>query len=236
MSQLETIPDTIKKFYNLPLEEKQAFFIYSGWASIIFRTKEKILAFDIGEKGITTEALNSIQQLDLHLYSHTHWDHFSPRVIKKLFELTKAPLIAEPMVAKEIPNEIPRDRIKIPSKDEIIHISGFEITSTVGIHPRPITLFRVKWNETSIFHGADSGYVNLTKFNADLAFIPTGTPSPSCSPEKGLKMVIDIQPHIAIAIHGTTKQMQKFKELVEKKLPECSVIIPNMNQITKVAL
>jgi len=236
MSKVETSPDTIKEFFNLSLEKKQAIFIYSGWASILFRTKEKIIAFDIGEKGITNEALSSIQQLDLHLYSHAHWDHFSPKVTKKLFDLTKAPLIVEPMIVKEIPNEIPRDNIRVTSVDEIINISGFGISSTVGIHTRPITLYRVKWKETSIFHGADSGYVNLSKLNADFAFIPTGSPSPSCSPEEGSKMVMDIQPHLAIAMHGTTKQMQKFKELVEEKLPECSVIIPKMNQITKIVL
>ncbi|MFX0182585.1 MAG: MBL fold metallo-hydrolase [Candidatus Hodarchaeota archaeon] len=236
MSKEETTPDLIKDIYNLPLGEKEAAFIYSGWARILFRTKEKTIAFDIGAKGITTEGLNFIKHLDLHLYSHTHRDHFSPRVTKKLFKQTNAPLIVEPMVTEEIPEEIPSESIQVLSTGETKQISGFEIRSTVGIHPRPITLFCFKWDKISIFHGADSGHVNLSRLKAEFAFIPTGRPSPSCSPEEGLKMVMDVQSQVAVAMHGTTKQMQEFKHLVEKNMPECSVIIPEKGKITKILI
>ncbi len=230
-----TTLNTIQQFYNTPLEEKEAIFIYSGWASILFRTKEKVIAFDIGDKGIANEALGSVTKLDLQLYSHTHWDHFSPRVIKMLYEKTNAPMIVEPVIIEEISEEIPMEMIKSAS-GENIRISDFEISSVVGIHPRSITLFKVKWFETSIFHGADSGYVDLSKMKANILFVPTGTPSPSCSPEEGLKMALDVQPKVAIAMHGTKKQMQKFQQLVQKKLPECSVVIPKQNQITQITI
>jgi len=37
-------------------------------------------------------------------------------------------------------------------------------------------------------------------------------------------------------MHGTKKQMQKFQQLVQKKLPECSVVIPKQNQITQITI
>lgn len=203
---------------------------------ILFRTKEKIIAFDLGEKGIQSEGLNLICNLDLHTYSHTPWDHFSPKVTQQLFNQTKAPLIAEPMIIDEMPEGIPSESVHVATPDKNIHLAGFEIVSAIGVHPRPITIFTAKWGEISIFHGADSGYVDLYNLKAKLAFVPTGSPSPSCSPENGYKMVKDIQPQVVIAMHGRPKQMQKFKCLLEKKIPGCSVIIPEIGEITRLFL
>jgi L-ascorbate metabolism protein UlaG (beta-lactamase superfamily) len=174
-----------------------------------------------------------IENLDLHFYSHNHWDHFSSNVTEQIFELTSAPVIAERQVASELENKITDKKLKSTISGKTITINGFEIKAISGIHPCPITLFRVKWEEGSFFHGADSGYVPLKDYPADIAFIPTGSPSPSCSPEKALKMVLDVEPKVAIAMHGTKRQMEKFKTLTNKELPDITVIIPLVNKPTK---
>lgn len=226
----------IKDLYTVTLEENQTVFTYFGWAGIILRTKRHALAFDIGEKCIHKSEINLIENLDLQLYSHTHWDHFTPPVTKKIFENTEAPVIVEPQVAVELTNDIPADKLKSINSGDTLKINDFEIKAILGVHPRPITLFRVKWSECNLFHGADSGYVPLKDYSADLAFIPTGSPSPSCSPLNALQMLLDIEPQIVVAMHGTKKQMQKFKTLALEKLPETKVILPEVNKPIKLTL
>ena len=39
-----------------------------------------------------------------------------------------------------------------------------------------------------MFHAGDSGYVQVKDYPSDLAFLPTGSPSPTASPEYALKL------------------------------------------------
>lgn len=71
----------------------------------------------------------------------------------------------------------------------------------------------------------------MKDYPAKLAFLPTGFPSPSCSPESALRLALDLEPHVAVAMHGKLAQMDKFKALVKKELPETTVIIPKKNKM-----
>ncbi|MHA2291963.1 MAG: MBL fold metallo-hydrolase [Candidatus Hodarchaeales archaeon] len=236
MSEKKADSQIIDDIYKVPLDENEVTFTYFGWAGIILRTKSHAIALDIGEKSLQKDQLSSIKNLDLQLYSHTHWDHYSLPVTKKIFETTKAPVIAEPQVATELKDNIPADKLRSLQSGDTLSLDGFEIKAIAGIHPRPITLFRVKWKECNLFHGADSGYIPLKNYLADLAFIPTGSPSPSCSPQNALKMVVDIKPQVVVAMHGTNAQMQKFKSLVNDKFPDTKIILPEMKKIIKFTL
>lgn len=231
-----TNSDIVRELYNKRVQEGEVIFTYFGWAGIILRTKKVALALDIGKKCIKKSQIISMKNLDLHFYSHTHWDHFNSEVAEEIFAFTSAPVIAEPQVISELKNKIPENELNSAISGKTIILNGFEIEAVSGIHPIPITLFRVKWDECSFFHGADSDYVPLKDYAADFAFIPTGTPSPSCSPEKALKMVLDVEPKIVIAMHGTKRQMEKFRALVNEELSDTTVIIPIINKLTKFKL
>ncbi len=96
-----------------------------------------------------------------------------------------------------------------------------------GKHIGPIYLYHIKIGDIRIFHGGDSSYVSLKKFPSDVAFVPTGEPSPTCSPKKAFKMARDMKPQVAVAIHGSPSQHMKFKKKMEADLAATSVIIPN---------
>jgi L-ascorbate metabolism protein UlaG (beta-lactamase superfamily) len=236
MENKEILSDSIEDIMMMSLQKNELAFIYFGWAGIILRTKEKILAFDIGQKCLKKDQFNQIDNLDIQFYSHTHWDHFHLDVTMQLFHQTEAKIVAEPQVYDELIQKVDRESLfkGIPGKQ--LNIDNFTIDTVVGIHPRPISLFRVQWNGFSIFHGADSGYVSLNHIPAQLSFIPTGTPSPSCSPENGLKMALDTKSRFIVAMHGTKKQKEKFKTLVLRKLPDTQVIIPEEGKIIKLAI
>lgn len=193
-------------------------FIYFGWAGILLKTIRKAIAIDVGKESLPKKQLKKINHLDLILHSHSHWGHFEPETTLELFQNTQAPIIIEPQIIDEFQNQTKQKFSHIGKKlihadpNNLITEGGITIETIVEVHPRPISIFRISWDNFSVFHGADSGYVSLHKFPSNIVIIPTGSPSPSCSPENGLKMVLDLKPKIAIAMHGNNTQMGKFKK------------------------
>ena len=88
----------------------------------------------------------------------------------------------------------------------------------------------------SIFHGGDSGFVPLKGLKADVAFLPTGEPSPTASPTDALKMALDLNPKLVVTIHGSKAQNKQFQSLAGKELPEAKVYIPERWKPIKVKL
>ena len=90
--------------------------------------------------------------------------------------------------------------------------------------------------ELSIFHGGDSGHVPMGGLRADVAIVPTGSPSPSCTPETAVAMIQDLRAKVAIAVHGSKKNLDAFQALAEKEVPETELIIPRTCELVKVAI
>lgn len=232
----KTEPDPISELIALSLKKDDIAFIYFGWAGILLKAKQRIVAFDLCEYILTKKNVEKITTLDLQLNSHIHGDHYDLESTKQFFQQTGAKIIVNPQIFKELKNEVPNEVLFSAIPNKPIIIGDFIVNSIEGIHPSPISVFHVKWNDLSVFHGGDSDYVPLKNYQADLAFIPTGSPSPSCSPEKGLKMALDTKPMIAVATHGTKAQMEKFQSLVVQELPDTEVVIPEKNELIKLTL
>lgn len=227
----------IKELFTLPIDKNEIAFMYFGYSGILFRTKDKAIAIDICKICIDSDdQIKALENLDLQLNTHTHRDHFDVETTSKIFKVSGAEIIADPQVAKELEKEIPTDKLKALTSDKKLSIEGLEISAVSGVHPGSITLFKMKWPDFSIFHGGDSGYIPLKDYPADLAFLPTGAPSPSCSPENALKMSLDVRPKVIVTMHGNQDQMQKFKTIALKEMPDLNVVIPKIKKPLKIAL
>jgi L-ascorbate metabolism protein UlaG (beta-lactamase superfamily) len=230
--------DPISDLIALSLNDDELAFIYFGWAGILLKAKRKIIAFDLCNYVLNHNKLkvDSITSLDLQFNSHVHGDHFDLKTTTQIFQQTGAKMITEPRVFEKLKGKVPDEALFSGNPYKPLYIDDFRINSIEGIHPSPITIWRVHWEDVNVFHGADSGHVPLENYLADLAFIPTGSPSPSCSPEKGLKMAMDVKPEVVITMHGAESQMTEFKGLVAKELPETKVVIPEANKVIKIPL
>jgi L-ascorbate metabolism protein UlaG (beta-lactamase superfamily) len=232
--QLDPISDLI----TVSLKENDFAFIYFGWAGILLKAKQRLIAFDLCAYDnilLKKQNVEKITSLDLQLNSHIHRDHFNLENTIQFFQQTGAKILVNPQIFDELTNKVPNDVLFSAIPNKPITVGDFTVNSIEGIHLSPISVFHVKWDGLSVFHGADSDYVPLENYQADLAFIPTGYPSPSCSPEKGLNMVLDIKPTIAVAIHGKKAEMEKFKALVTKEIPDTEVVIPEKNELIKLS-
>ncbi len=68
--------------------------------------------------------------------------------------------------------------------------------------------------------------MRLKRTSADLAFVPVGTAT-TCSPVVAIATIMDLQPKLAVPIHGRRQEMKQFKNIMEKVLPEVEVIVPD---------
>ena len=226
----------IKELLTLPIEKNEIGFIYFGYSGVILRTKDKTIAIDMCKMCFDNkDQINELKNLDFQLNTHTHRDHFDIETTMKLFEISGAMVIADPEVIRGL-EKLPPEKVKAMKSGDKFSVNRLEFSAVSGVHPGSITLFKLEFTDFSIFHGGDSGYIPLKEYTADLAFLPTGAPSPSCSPENALEMALDINPKVVVPMHGNQDQMQKFKTLVSKEIPNIKVIIPKIKEPIKISL
>ncbi|MHA1905760.1 MAG: MBL fold metallo-hydrolase [Candidatus Thorarchaeota archaeon] len=238
-SKKENLPEMIEKFYSLPLQEKELAFIYFGYAGILFRTRNGSVGIDLA-LGVDVEVIDAIPELDLFLITHKHYDHFNKKIVMRIFEKTTATIIAEPIVAGELAKKIPPDRLIFGEPGEKrqtdFKIGNVTVTAAMGVHPCPITVYKIKWDNLTVFHAGDSGYMALGQHKAHVAFLPIGRPSPTCAPEIALAMAKWLKAKVVVGMHGGAKQMKEFTELMAEKLPKTEVVIPQKFSMTKLSL
>lgn len=230
--------ESISRLYSLTLEKREIGFLYLGASRVIVRTEKGAAAIDTGRfpKQIESKAIKS---LDLILYTHIHSDHYNRDAARRLFRATRAHIVAEKHVANDLEEYIPSDKLisrNPEDKEDTFNIGNAKVTSFVGVHLSPISMFRIIWGETSIFHAGDSGFMRWKDVKSNVAFLPTGSPSPTCAPEVAVAMVMDLRPEVAVAFHGSAKQTSRFKRLVERELSDCEVIIPKRLDVVKLQL
>ncbi len=230
-----SLAQSVDELYEADLGPKESAFIYAGYAGILLRTKTAVVALDPAD--LFSKVKNHIKSLDLITYSHSHYDHYNLSDAVALYKKTKATIISEYSMVDDLRKKIPSEKV-LSGPEEFqgmsspsFKVNGIQAKLHRGVHPRPIIQFRVSIGQLKVFHAADSGYWPVGKGKIDVAFLPTGTPSPTCHPGVALAMAMDTNPTFAVAVHGDKKQSKKFKDLVEHELPDTTVVIPHVNEL-----
>jgi len=228
-------PAPLRELFQLDLSGGEMAFTYLGWAGIVLRTREHAVALDLCQKNITRAEIKQIAELNVQCYGHTHWDHWHPPHAKALLKQTAAPILVEPAVVEER-GSIPEKDLRAVTPGSPVEIGDVTVTGAVGVHPRPITMFHIEMPKLRLFHGGDSGHVPVTHLPADIAFVPTGVPSPSCSPESAVAMARDVGASIVVAVHGSDENMDDFRTLAASELPGVELVIPHPCQLVTLSL
>lgn len=202
---------------------------------MLLRTDRFAIAFDLCQKNLRRAELKDIERLDVQGYTRTHWDHWHPPHAKAILHHTGAPILVEPAVLEER-GAVPAADLALVRPGQPIAVGALTLRGLAGVHVRPITLFHVEGPSLSVFHGGNSGYVPLGKTATDVAFVPVGAPSPSCSPESALRMVRDLGAKVAVGLHGSIEELETFRELAGPELPETQVVIPKPCELVSLRL
>lgn len=227
----------MQEFYSLPIgsgwNEEEIAFMYLGYSGVLLRMRRGTIAFDVANL-LTSEEVFAMQNLDIMLFTHGHDDHYRLKDTLEMFNATGACIVAEPSVADDLRGKLPADKLITAQPRGIYNIGDIKVTAISGVHRGPINLYHVKTGGLSILHCGDSGYVSLKEHTANIAFLPTGNPSPTASPKDAVRMALDIKPKVAIAIHGSGSQSKEFEKEVKRQMPEATVIVPERKKSKKV--
>ena len=209
----------------------------SGAAGIILNTLKGTIVID---PAMMLEDFDIAQLktggLDLILFTHNHGDHYNTETAIKLFKATGAPVLAESLVVDSLSGKLPDEKITAGLPGKTYAFGDIVVEVVKGDHLGPINLYRVKIGGISIFHGGDSGYVPLTDYPSDVALLPTGAPSPTCSPEDAFKMAADLKPRVAVPIHGNNYEHIGFEKRIKEKMPGTKVIIPTKQVTSRIRI
>ena len=234
---IEAIEQSWSEFFTMELEPHEIGYMCLGsYSNVAVRMGNKTVLFDPSSmipKEI--EALGS-HKIDLVVYTHDHGDHFDKTTAATLFQQSAPHIVAESTVAKHLADVIPPDKLHSAESEQPIMLGDLHINPLKGKHIGPIMLFKLAVNGISVVHAGDSSYVPMKTMNAPVAFVPTGYPSPTCSPKKAYKMAADIKPQYAVAFHGDEREHQKFATLVGKKIPGTKAVIPQPYNPQKLAV
>jgi len=224
----------ISRLYEAPIGDHDVAVIYFGWAGILLRTIDAVMAMDLCDANFHLSEVSLLAQLDVHTYSHSHWDHWHAPTARAISEQTGAPMILEPQILEA--GEIDETEATAAHPGEAIRIGEITLAPIAGIHPRPITLFHIRTPSLNVFHGADSGHVPLADYRADLAIVPVGTPSPSCSPQDAVAMIEDLGATAAIAVHGSEKDLAGFRRLAARRIPDVRICTPHAGELATLSV
>ena len=227
----------VSTFFESPSAENELKFIFFKESTVIIKVANKTMLID-PSSNIRKETIEKLQSngLDLLMFTHDHYDHYDYTAAMDIYNATGVHIVAESSVANSLKKIIPKEKLTVSSKKGHYVFDGIEVTAIKGKHIGPIYLYHIKIGDIRIFHGGDSSYVSLKKFPSDVAFVPTGEPSPTCSPKKAFKMARDLKPQVAVAIHGSPSQNEKFKKKIEADLAATSVVIPNYSEPVSITL
>ena len=210
---------------------------YLGYSGVIIRTAESTVIIDPADLLLAGD-IEKLKPLgvDLIFYTHGHGDHFALATALELFKATQAYVAAEPSVASQLRGKITPSRLLSAGAGKTLNAGKLKLDLVEGQHIGPIQLIRIQASDIRIFHGADSGYVPLSAFPADVAFLPTGSPSPTASPEAAFRMASDLKPQAVVVFHGSAAQNAEFEKKVRAGLKETTVVIPEPGKMVKITL
>lgn len=226
--------EAIQSLYSLELDANEIAFIFLGYSGIFLRSKTLVIAIDPG-RSLGNAEIPAIEHLDLLFFTHNHWDHFSNKEALEIIKQTGTHVVADILSSEELKESIPSNMITTGKSGSTHQFDDNEVVFLPGIHVGPITQYLVNLGGIKVFHGGDSGYWRHKDISADIAFVPTGTAT-TCSPAVALAMIMNLQPKLAVPIHGNKQDLIQFKALMEKVCPEIEVIVSERFKPVKISV
>ncbi|MFX0211903.1 MAG: MBL fold metallo-hydrolase [Candidatus Hodarchaeota archaeon] len=229
--------EAIKALFSLELDVNEFAFIFLGYSGILLRSNNYAIAID-PSRSLGQPEVSVLEHLDLLFFTHNHWDHYLNKEALEIIKKTGAHVVADVLTSEELKASVPPNMITVGdsgSSANTYQIDNHEVVALRGIHVGPITQYLVNLGGVKVFHGGDSGYWRHKDISADIAFVPTGTAT-TCSPTVAIAVVMNLQPKIAIPMHGNKQDIRQFSFLMGKVLPEIEVIVPEKFKVIKFSI
>ncbi|MFX1477898.1 MAG: MBL fold metallo-hydrolase [Promethearchaeota archaeon] len=171
------------------------------------------------------------EKADIIISSHSHFDHFHSESIQKLMKEDTIVLGPE-SIASNL-KEFNGQPIKLGDSFDYKDLS-IELIPSYNVkkpnHPKSNRWagIIVRSGGKSVYHAGDTERIpemkNLADKNITVALLPCGG-TYTMDFDESTDCAVDIKPQIAIPMHNWDKDLNKFKELLNKKDPNIKVVI-----------
>ncbi len=128
----------------MPLGDNEAAFMRLGPSSnIIVRVADKTVLFDPATLDQEVLEILNKKGVDLVVYTHGHYDHFSSSTAMKLIKGSQPDFAIEPSLSPFFKDDIPKEKLITAASGKSYSTGNITIDTLEGKHVGPIMLFRV---------------------------------------------------------------------------------------------
>ncbi|MCQ5374965.1 MAG: MBL fold metallo-hydrolase [Candidatus Methanomethylicia archaeon] len=190
-----------------------------GHAAFQIKGKDKTVYIDLGEGAAPSD------KADLVLVTHSHWDHFDPKVIERVRKegtVIIAPRDCIPKLGAGARAVEPGDRLKVSDLEvRAVHAYNVKRFRSPGVpfHPKGFGVgYVLGIDGKSIYHAGDTDFIPEMKElkGVDVAILPTGD-TYTMNNQEAADAAITINPKIAIPMHRWNTDPEEFRRIVESR-------------------
>jgi L-ascorbate metabolism protein UlaG (beta-lactamase superfamily) len=197
---------------------------------------------------LPTKTREELQDVDLVLISHNHWDHTDSQYLRLLSNGT--PVVAPKQAQRAIKSRGAKNVVGL-SAWETRHFGEITVAAVPASHIVPAVGFVVQSEGKRIYFAGDTYYRPFMeeigrRFQVDVALLPVSSDHIplTMSPESALRAVRALSPRVVIPIHlsvtlrlpflRVNNTADRFQQKVREAGLECSVVILQEGQSQEV--
>jgi L-ascorbate metabolism protein UlaG (beta-lactamase superfamily) len=205
---------------GLEAPAKEVSFVHLGGACVIVQTQGYTLVFDPADH-LSDSDIAALGGVVVTLFSNHLDDHFHGRTAMKLIDMKGSLVVGTEEVCKALASFAPSTKLLELKPRRGFRAGPLRIFAVEGRHEVPTNLYYVTWGPSLLFAG-DTGYVELAKLKAELAFLPAGG-SQYSKPEDSARMAVELGARYVVPVHCDESEAKRLAALLEGK---ASVLVP----------
>ncbi len=209
-------------------------FLWKGCSAILLRVQDLVLLMDPGNHFTIDEIRGITEHVDAVFYTHEHTGHFDPDFLRSLIDEFSPHMIVNKGVFRTIRRWVDWDRLIKLKEGESAEILGMRVHALRAVHPgiHPV-VFLLEMGGKAVFHGDSTGFSHMFEAFSpvDLAFVPSGSPSPNASPKEAVRIVRALVPKVVVPFHGDPSELQEVERRIRLANLNTEVIIPELGEL-----
>ena len=211
-------------------EERRVTFTYYGGACVVVEVLGYSLVFDPADF-LSDDDIARLRGPVITLYTQSLDDHFHERAAMRLVEMKSSLIVGTSEVCRAVGSFVPSIKLVELQPRRGFRVGPLRIYAIEGRHEVPTNLYYVTWGPSILFAG-DTGYVQLAKLKADLAFLPAGG-SAFSSPESAHAIALDVGARYVVPVHCERGEALRLSEMLGSR---ATTIIPTPRRPETVTL
>jgi len=221
-------------FYSVDLDSDEAAVCYLGDFAFFIRTANQVILIDPSDE-ISSRDIYAIRKLDILLISGKEGNYYE--TTQSIYQRTNSTVITNREVYNELEDSIPAGKLRAMSSGERLSISDTTVTAlSSNPNSNEPLMFIISIYGRSLFYGSDTNYdeefsdllavLSNDARNIDVAFVPTEGVLTEPNSRYAVDMVKTLGAEVVITMHGSAGEQNGLKNLLDKEIPNVSVLVP----------